>query len=115
MRQNLEALTDLVERADDALSLVPATRVLRSRMVHVSRAIEDAIASFGPRESNDPVQAKLYLCMALEALQKLQGEPAVTAAGRPAQALLELQNGISRLISDALNGCYGVATPARAG
>jgi hypothetical protein len=106
MRQDLEALTALIERVDDALSSVPATRVLRSRVVHVSRAVEDAIAGYGPREANDPTQAKVYLCLALEALQKVQSDPAVVEGSRPALALRELQEGIARLISDALNGVY---------
>ncbi|MEO7775106.1 MAG: hypothetical protein ABIT36_10480 [Steroidobacteraceae bacterium] len=96
----------MVEIADEALSSVPTTRVLRSRVVHVSRAIEDAIAGFGPRESNDPVQAKVYLCMGLEALTQLQSDPALLAGSRPAVALADLQDAISRLVSDALSGCY---------
>jgi hypothetical protein len=111
VRQNLEALTPLVEAADGALSRVSATRVLRTCIAPVSRSIEDAIAGFGPREANDPVQAKVYLCMALESLQKIATDPAIPAGSQPALALAELQVAISELISGALSGCYNILVP----
>jgi hypothetical protein len=54
------------------------------------------------------VQAKVYLSMALESLQKIATDPAIPADSAPARALTQLQLAISELITDALSGCYNI-------